>query len=62
MFERFEEVFWAVADEQGYTVWYELYDSENFAQVEARITEMLGYDCWHSEDFRLWCHEMDEEL
>lgn len=61
MLERFEEVFDEVMDEMGKS-WWELFDSENFEIVEARIAEEFGKDVLESEEYLDWVAEMAEDL
>jgi len=62
MYEMFEEVFAEVMEELGLSEWYELFDSDEFAMVEERITERLGYDCYECEEFCDWERTMGEDL
>lgn len=62
MFEKFDEIFEMVMDEKSINTWYDLYDSEDFEEVEKRISDMLGYDCWDNKEFCDWQHEMAMEL
>ena len=62
MFEKFEEIFTKVMLKKGINKWYELFDSEDFEEVEERISELLGYNCWECNDFRNWHHEMAMDL
>lgn len=62
MFELFDEVFFEVMEEKNYEEWYELYDSEDFNEVERRLEAILGEDPWNFKEFRAWDHEMAMEL
>lgn len=62
MFEKFDEIFAEVMAEKGINAWYKLYDNEDFEEVENRISEWLGYDCWNNNEFREWNHEMAMDL
>lgn len=62
MKNRFEEIFWEVAEEIGVTSWWELFDSENFGIVESRIAEEFGTGALESEEFIAWSNEMYWEL
>lgn len=62
MFEKFEEIFVKVMEEKDIKKWYELYDSEDFKEVENAVTEMLGYNCWDSKEFCDWQNEMAMDL
>lgn len=58
MYEIFEEIFWQVAEENGFTAWYELFDSELMEEVESRIEARCGL----SDEYFIWYNEMAEEL
>lgn len=59
----FEEIFWEVAEEHGVSGWWELFDSEDFEEVERRIAERFGVaDPCEVEGFIEWNNEMAEEL
>lgn len=61
MLERFEEIFDEVMDEMEKS-WWELFDSEEFEIVEARIAEEFGKDALESEEYLDWVAEMTEDL
>lgn len=60
--ERMDEIFCEVGAEYGITTWWELFDGDEFEEVERRITEELGFDCWEDETFVAWYSEMADEL
>ena len=63
MFEMFEEVFAEVMVEMGITEWYELFDSEDFEEVERRIAERYGVESAEEVDgFIEWSSEMAMDL
>ena len=63
MFERFEEIFAEVMVEFGLTGWWELFDSEEFDEVERRICEAYGVaDATEVEGFTEWYNEMAMDL
>ena len=62
MTEIFEEIFWQVADELDITAWWELFDSEEFDEVENRIYERCGAEALESAEFIAWFNEMAEDL
>lgn len=62
MFELFDKVFAEVMNENKFTAWYKLFDSEEFREVERRLEAILGEDPWNFKEFRAWEHEMAMEL
>ena len=62
-FEIFDEIFNKVKHELGIVHWYELFDSEDFDEVENQIADYFGVDdAREVEGFRDWYHEMAMEL
>lgn len=62
-FEIFDKIFDKVKRELGITCWYELFDSEDFDEVEDRIADYFGVNDAHEvEGFREWYHEMAMDL
>lgn len=61
MYEQFDDIFENVCVELD-EAWYEVFDGDDFAIVEQRVSAMLGYDCWGDEDFRQWYDEMAQDL
>ena len=49
MFELFDEVMMEVAEENGCTAWYEVFDSELMDEVEARIADRYGLGTEYTE-------------
>lgn len=49
MFELFDEVMMEVAEENGCTAWYEVFDSELMDEVEARIAARYGLGTEYTE-------------
>lgn len=62
MVEKFEEIFEAVMVEKGIEAWYELYDSEDFDDVEALIAETYGADVLESKEYVDWVTELYWDL
>ena len=61
--EIFEEIFWEVADELNITTWWELFDSEDFEEVENRIAKAFDEaDAANVPFFLDWHNEMAEDL
>lgn len=61
--EIFEEIFFNVATELGCDGWYELYDSDDFEEVERRICQTFGVeDAVEVEGFLDWYNEMYWDL
>ena len=61
--EIFEEIFWEVADELNITTWWELFDSEDFEEVESRIAKAFDEaDAADVPFFLDWHNEMAEDL
>ena len=61
--EIFERIFWEVAEDKGITAWWELFDSEDFEEVEERIAEYFGEaDAADVPEFLDWHNEMAEDL
>ena len=61
--EIFEEIFWEVADELNITTWWELFDSEDFEEVENRIAKAFDeVDAADVPFFLDWHNEMAEDL
>lgn len=61
MTERFEEIFEEAMTEMNLT-WYELFDSDKFDIVEARIVAEFGEDVLESAEYIAWTSEMAWEL
>lgn len=61
MYERFEELFDEVMEEMD-CAWYELFDSEEFGEVERRIVAEFGEEVLSSEEYEAWLEEMSMEL
>ena len=62
-YETFDEIFWTVADELGITNWWELFDSDNFEEVEKRIAKAFDEkDAAEVPFFLDWFNEMAEDL
>ena len=63
MREIFEEIFWEVAEELGFTAWYELFDSSEFDTVENRIAERFNVESAEDlDEFVDWYNEMAMDL
>jgi hypothetical protein len=63
MFERFDEIFGEVMVELNLTGWWELFDSEDFDEVERRICEVYGVeDASEVEGFIDWYNQMAADL
>ena len=61
--EIFDEIFWEVADELNITTWWELFDSEDFKEVENRIAKAFDEaDAANVPFFLDWHNEMAEDL
>ena len=61
--EIFDEIFWEVADELNITTWWELFDSEDFKEVENRIAKAFDEaDATDVPFFLDWHNEMAEDL
>ena len=61
--EIFDEIFWEVADELNITTWWELFDSEDFEEVENRIAKAFDEaDVADVPFFLDWHNEMAEDL
>ncbi len=61
--ENFDEIFWEVAEELGINNWWELFDSENFEEVEKRIAQAFDEaDAFEVPFFLDWYNEMAEDL
>ena len=61
--EIFEEIFWEVADELNITTWWELFDSEDFEEVENRIAKAFDEANAANVPFFLeWNNQMAEDL
>lgn len=62
-YEIFDEIFWTVADELGISAWWELFDSDNFEEVEKRIAKAFDEEDAVEVPFFLdWSNEMAEDL
>ena len=62
-YEIFDEIFWTVADELEITAWWELFDSDNFEEVEKRIAKAFDEEDAVEVPFFLdWSNEMAEDL
>ena len=61
MTERFEEIFEEIMEEMD-LAWYELFDSDQFDIVEARIVAEFGEDVLESDEYTAWTSEMAWEL
>ncbi len=59
MLEKYEEIFWQVAEELGINEWWFLFDSENFDLVEQRCRTLPQFD---EELFDKWNEEMAWDL
>lgn len=62
MLERFEEIFAEVAEELKVEGWWELFDSEDFDTVVARIVEEFGSEVLETEEYADWVAEMAGDL
>lgn len=62
MWDLFEEVFEGVMDDLGITAWYDLFDSDQFDEVEHRIVEKFGKEILETDDYINWVDEMCDEL
>lgn len=62
MGDLFNEVFWEVAEENGCTNWYEVFDSELWEEVCARIASRYGSTIFETDEFKQWVKEMIDEL
>lgn len=60
--DMFDKVFAEVMNEKGINDWWKLYNSEDFEEVEKRISDELGYDCWNDEEFCEWANVMAMDL
>lgn len=58
MFELFEEIFWEVAEENGITEWWVLFDSELMDEATDRIEARYGL----STEYIEWYNQMAEDL
>ena len=58
MFELFDEVLWKVAEENGITTWWEVFDSELMDEVESRIEVLYGL----GDEYTEWYNEYAMEL
>ena len=58
MYELFEEIMMEVAEENGCTAWYEVFDSELMDEVEARVSARYGL----SDEYYDWYNQMAEDL
>lgn len=59
----FDEIFEAVMDELGLSGWWELFDSDEFDEVERRIAERFSVaEVTEVEGFVEWYNIMAEEL
>lgn len=61
MTKRFKEIFEEVRKEMN-LAWYELFDSDKFDIVEARIVAEFGKDVLESDEYTAWTSEMAWEL
>lgn len=61
MLERWEEIFEEAQKELGLD-WYELFDSDSFGKVEARIVEEFGEEILDSDEYISWYDEMAMDL
>ena len=62
-YEIFDEIFWTVADELGITAWWELFDSDNFDEVEKRITKAFDEEnAINVPFFSDWFNKKAEDL
>lgn len=62
MWDLFEEVFEGVMDDLGITAWYDLFDSDQFDEVERRIAEKFGKEILETDNYIDWVDEMCDEL
>ena len=62
-YDVFDEIFEAVMDELGLSGWWELFDSDEFDEVERRIAERFSVaEVTEVESFVEWYNIMAEEL
>lgn len=62
-YDVFDEIFETVMDELGLSGWWQLFDSDDFDEVERRIAERFGVaDVTEVEGFLDWYNIMAEEL
>ena len=62
-YEIFEEIFCDVATELDCEGWWELFDSDNFEEVERRICQTFGVeDATEVEGFLDWYNAMAGDL
>lgn len=62
-YDVFDEIFEAVMDELGLSGWWELFDSDEFDDVERRIAERFSVaEVTEVEGFVEWYNIMAEEL
>lgn len=62
-YDVFDEIFEAVMDELGLSGWWELFDSDEFDEVERRIAERFSVaEVTEVEGFVEWYNIMAEEL
>ena len=61
--ETFDKIFWDVAEELGIANWWELFDSENFDEVEKRIAKAFNEtDASEVPSFTDWYNDMAGDL
>ena len=60
--DMFNKIFQEVAKETGCSYWWQLADSDDFDEVEKRISEKLGYDCHKCPEFKEWYADMVDDL
>ena len=62
-FAAFEVVFDEVMKEKHLSGWWELFDSEDFAEVERRIAAVCGVSNVHdAQHYDEWAKEMADDL
>ena len=62
-YDVFDEIFEVVMDELGLSGWWELFDSDEFDEVERRIAERFSVaEVTEVEGFVEWYNIMAEEL
>lgn len=57
--EKYENVFWQVADELGIKKWWELFDSSDMDIVDERCKALVDYN---EEEYNEWYKEMAMDL
>ena len=54
MTEKFEEIFWEVVEEKNIHGYWVLLDSEDFKEIENRISQKFGDSIFKDIDFLNW--------